>query len=428
MKFPLFFAGALSLAAALGGLPATAQIESPKVLKPALPIHPYVFAGVGQYKLLQGDYEAFGYALGAEYAFNRFFSADLGYLDFGTARTEELTAGLGGLLQIKANEGQEARRRAGYVLPTFRLRFFSRLNLSFGAGPGLVETRSRSYTILREIPKISAGVRHERHVEWLGKATLECQITPSWTATLAGYLVNSDGLTNTNWTKVRYGRIDTSFRTYAFLAGLRYTAPAKPRLKHEGEWTLEAGPVVSRLSYHANYVASPLGYNLAIRHRWRNGLTAELGRTDYGQSNETPRYPDGAQLRTPPYSTTDPRFRNDLQVEVGTTYGLLGAEVRWGERWVVGAAAGAAYTVGSFYGPRVVFPLRDARYNDVVTSLNLLGQIRAKVKVSANWHLSLGLRYHEFGGPQITHPIFEPAFGNTRVRIWTLLPQLSLRF
>jgi hypothetical protein len=424
-KSPLFLASAISLATVLSVLPSLAQIES---VTPGLPLHPYALAGGARYKLLQGDTDSFSYALGAEYEFNRFLAIDLGYVDFGTAYTENITEGLMGLVEVMPNAGQEARRRAGYVLPTFRVRPFSRVSLSLGAGPALVETRSRSYTVLGQYPKVSTRVRDERHVEWLGKVALSYEFSPSWTAELAGYAINSDGLTNSNPLKERITREPTSFRSYALLAGLRYSTPADPRLRATGTWAFDAGPVVSRLSYHANYVTHPLGYNFAIRHRWASGFTLELGRTDYGQSNETPRYPDGSQLRTPPYSNTNPYGRNDLQIEIGSTYGLCGAEIACGKRWTVGLSAGGAHTVGLFYGPQRVFLLRDARYNEVVTSWDFLSQFRAQIKLSPSWCLSLGVRYHEFGGPQITLPDYEPDFGNTKVRLWTFLPQLSMKF
>lgn len=362
---PLFRASALGLAAVLSVLPSLAQVES---VSPGLPLHPYALAGGARYKLLQGDTDSFSYALGAEYEFNRFLAVDLGYVDFGTAYTENITEGMISIPDLVPNAGQEARRRAGYVLPTFTVRPFSRVSLSFGAGPALVETRSRFYTILGQYPKVSIGVRHERHIEWLGKVALSYAFTPSWMAELAGYAVNSDGVTNNNPLQERITREPTSFRSYALLAGLRYSAPADPRARTPGAWTVDVGPIVSRLSYHANYVTHPLGYNLAIRHRWASGFTLELGRTDYGQSNATPRYPDGSQLRTPPYSNTDPRVRNDLQVEIGSTYGLCGAEIACGKRWTLGVGVGGAHTVGLFYGPQQIYFGPNSRYNEVVTS------------------------------------------------------------
>lgn len=380
-----------------------------------------------QHQLLQSDEWSPGYAFGSEVTILRYLSLDLGYFDGGVGRTKHKPTG--GLIDLAPNLGQEIWRRAGYALPTICLGTSDNWSFSVGAGPALVETRTRSFGYFKYFTDVSTRATQERHVELMGKVTLRWRFNDSWAALVSGYFVDSGGISNALSPQPGQPSGAYSFRSSAIFAGLQYVTSNRNTTKADRTWSFSAGPAFSRLSYHANYVAHPIGYDFAVRHRWRNGLTLELGRTDYGQVNKTPLKEDGGRLRTPPYSNTsqNPAIGSDLQLEVGASQVLAGFECDVGERFRVGAGLGIAHSVASFFTPQTAY-YGQTRFSKTASKWNWVGQARTSWRLAASWSLSLGVRYQEFPGVQITEPLGEAPFGNTLVRTISVLPQLSLRF
>src|SRR5205807_1236312 len=122
---------------------------------------PYMLVGGARYHTAMGGYDAFAYSLGADYRLNRYISVDLGFVDFGRAQTP--TQFIISIPELYAINGEEVRRRAGYLLPKFHWNPLPRLTLSAGGGPALVETRVRDYAFLVQNPKVAAVAQDELH-------------------------------------------------------------------------------------------------------------------------------------------------------------------------------------------------------------------------------------------------------------------------
>jgi opacity protein-like surface antigen len=379
----------------------------------------YSTVGLARYSTLLGDYDAFAYAIGMDYPLNRLFSIDIGFADFGSA--SEPRAPIYAIVPVRGFSGHEQSRRAGYLLPTASWRVYPRLTVRLGAGPAIVSSRARSHSHLLVNPDVAIAADDQRHVELLIKASINYRITDAWSIDVAAVGTESFGISAG---PIDGGVAETrSIRTTAVTIGLRYVGDASGRSPKAPKWFVELGPAISFLSFHANYHTSPIGFDLALGREWVNGITITLGNVDFGIGSKRPRYPDGGYMETAPYNES---FENgDLRVGISSTYLMLGVERPWGERLTLAAAAGPSITHASFLGVAPVFG-PESRWNHVADKLTLMGQVHAKWQIGGGWQVKLAVRYTEVPGPQIT--FFEPPFGNTKVRIWTVIPAVSLRF
>lgn len=384
-------------------------------------LRPYAQAGMSIYDDYLGKNEAFAYSIGAEYSICPYASLDLGYIDFGEMYNPHIPAM--GLIDLFNDYGTTRQRRGAYILPTLAYEIGSRLRITAAIGPCIVDTRDCSYSYLLMADKVAAGVRDETHWEGLWKASLSYRITDTWSASLSGMGTKSLGYS----TPSEGGGEMMRIRSIAIMAGVQYTPSVERIRTGDSPWTFDIGPAFTHLAFHETYRTSPRGYNLAIRRAFGRWFTMEIGHTEYGTSNERPTHADGGSMNTPPFHFG---YENgDLQVKIGSTYALAGVDYPIGERWRVGVAAGPARTVATFMGQSPVWFLRWARYTDRVDKVVLLGQAHIDWKIGNGWHARVALRYTEFNGPQLAYvPKFEPPFGNTQVRAWTVMPQLSLHF
>lgn len=386
----------------------------------------YLGVGVARYETLLGKHDAFAYTLGVDYPLTRFLSIDAGFADFGTAHEPRIP--IFTVPIITPWNGSEHRRRAGFALATFHWRPLPRLKLSVGMGPAAVFTRTRSYSTTVINPKISVVAQDRARTEFFGKFSIDFRLTDAWHLDLAAFGTNSVGFSSDmgySLSPVPHIADSDRMNSTAVTIGLRYAGQRFKRARGEPAWSMEAGPVVSALSYHANYRGNPMGYDLAFGRKWPGGLTLMVGHTEYGVVSRRPRYPDGTPVRTPPFNESYPD--GDLRVNSSSTYALLGMERNVGGRFTLGAAAGPSRTVAGFLGVAPLFG-PESRYTDIVDRVTVIGQTHAKWDIGGGWQAKLAVRYTEFQGPQITHPVFEPEFGNTKVRIWSAIPALSLRF
>jgi hypothetical protein len=154
----------------------------------------------------------------------------------------------------------------------------------------------------------------------------------------------------------------------------------------------------------------------------------QRSRTAPGPRPDRPRDADGRFLETPTDDFDVDKFAQ-LETKTGITFLLVGAAQSWSERGQVGVAAGAGHADASFrsvYSP-VPF-LGAARYYEQIDRVAFVAQARADGHLGRGWHAGVTVRYTDFEGVQITSPLFEPDFGNTKVRLWSLLPRVSLVF
>jgi hypothetical protein len=360
------------------------------------------------------------YSLGAVAWVGEFIGLDAGFIDFGRFHTgsEQVYT----LPEYVPYTGADFRVRGSYLLPTLRYSLLKNLGIRASFGPMLATQEKVPVSSLIRNRRIRPNTQESRELVWLGKCSVYWNISDHWQLYVAA--LYSEHHFSNYW---EFFADSADIRLTTFHVGISYHGDFQLDAAAEAPWRVSVGPVFSKTRYHANFDGTSIGGEITIARRVFYGAFLGVGHTDFGVASDTPTYPDGSRLKTPLSGT--PTDNGKLNISTATTYAMAGYEWNVGRTFSMSIAAGAGRTRCVVMGDRPAGNLvADLFYVDSDTQATWLARARLGWRPTSSLTFSVDLGYTELGGPQITDRRYETDFGNTQIRIWSLMPAIGLSF